>query len=91
MEIFVVFNGVYVDYIVFSIFLIFNWKKVLDDCYYEIFFIVNSYFGIGWGDCGFYLEVDEWANLKFSVVVWAMLIFMFIFMYIIFYFELFKD
>lgn len=74
VEIFVVSNGVHVDYIVPSISPIFNWKKVLDDRHYDTPFTENSYLGIGWGDRGFYLEVDEWANLKPSVAARAMLI-----------------
>jgi uncharacterized protein (TIGR02117 family) len=74
VEIFVVSNGVHVDYIVPSISPVFDWKKVLDDRHYETSFTANSYLGIGWGDRGFYLEVDEWANLKPSVAARAMLI-----------------
>lgn len=74
IEIFVVSNGVHVDYILPSISPYFNWKKVLDDRHYETPFTDQSYLGIGWGDRGFYLEVDEWKNLKPSVAARAMLV-----------------
>ena len=74
VEIYVVSNGVHVDYIVPSISAHFSWKKVLDDRHYETPFAKHNYIGIGWGDRGFYLKVDDWANLKPSVAARAMLI-----------------
>jgi uncharacterized protein (TIGR02117 family) len=73
IEIYVVSNGVHVDYILPSISPYFNWKEVLDDRHYETPFTEQSYLGIGWGDRGFYLEVDEWKNLSLKVAARAML------------------
>ncbi|NBC06666.1 MAG: TIGR02117 family protein [Bacteroidetes bacterium] len=74
IEIYVVSNGVHVDYVLPSISPYFNWNKVLDDRHYETPLTEQTYLGIGWGDRGFYLEVDEWKNLKPSVAARAMLI-----------------
>lgn len=74
VEIFVVSNGVHVDYVLPSLSPYFNWKEVLDGRHFETPFTENNYLGIGWGDRGFYLEVDEWANLKPKVAARAMLI-----------------
>ena len=74
IEIFVVSNGVHVDYVLPSISPYFNWKEVLDYRHFHTPFAENNFLGIGWGDRGFYLEVDEWANLKPKVAARAMLI-----------------
>ena len=73
IEIFVVSNGVHVDYIVPSISPYFNWKKGIDDSHFDTPFTEQNYLGLGWGDRGFYLEVDEWANLQPKVAARAML------------------
>ena len=74
VDIYVVSNGVHVDYVIPSISPYFNWKKVLDDRHYATHFTEQTYLGVGWGDRGFYLEVDEWKNLKPRVAARAMLV-----------------
>lgn len=74
VEIFVVSNGIHVDYVVPSISSYFNWKQVLDDSRYDTPFSENNYLGIGWGDRGFYLDIDTWAELTPKVAMRAMLI-----------------
>lgn len=91
IDIFVSINGMYVDYIVFIQNQLFDWIKIIDGSFYVKLFIEYLYFGIGWGDLGFYFELEIWDNLFLRIVVKVMFYFIFIIMYVMGYEILFYD
>lgn len=74
VEIFVVSNGVHIDFLVPAISPHFDWTAILNDQHYQSKFTEDTYLGIGWGDKGFYLDIPTWADLTPKVAMRAMLI-----------------
>lgn len=58
-EVFLVTNGVHVDVVLAGKDVPERWKKQLPAQMYGC-----AYYGIGWGDRGFYLETPDWASLS---------------------------
>lgn len=74
VEVFIVSNGVHTDFVVPAISPFFNWKNILDDRHYDTKFSEENFLGVGWGDKGFYLDIESWATLTPKVACRAMLI-----------------
>lgn len=56
-------NGMHTDFIVPTQNTLFDWTTLIDSQPYEKNLTQYPYLGIGWGDWGFYIELDEWENL----------------------------
>lgn len=74
IDIFVSTNGMHVDFIVPSQHPSFDWTKIIDSAPYSKSLSQYSYLGIGWGDPGFYLELETWDKLSLKIAAKAMLI-----------------
>ena len=56
-------NGMHTDFIVPTQHSLFDWTTLIDSQPYEKSLTAYPYLGIGWGDWGFYRELDAWENL----------------------------
>ena len=56
-------NGMHTDFIVPTQNGLFDWTTLVDSAPYEKALKEYPYLGIGWGDWGFYVELDAWENL----------------------------
>lgn len=56
-------NGMHTDFIVPTQNSLFNWTTLIDSQPFEKKLNEYPHLGIGWGDWGFYIELDEWENL----------------------------
>ncbi len=56
-------NGMHTDFIVPTQNNLFNWTTLIDSQPFEKHLKDYPHLGIGWGDWGFYIELDEWDNL----------------------------
>lgn len=73
VDIFVSTNGMHVDYIVPTRNQLFDWSKIIDSSPYAKSLTEYPYLGIGWGDPGFYLELETWDKLSFKIAAKALL------------------
>lgn len=73
IDIFVSTNGMHVDYIVPTQNQLFDWTRIIDSTPYDKPLTDYPYLGIGWGDPGFYLELETWDKLPFSIAAKALL------------------
>lgn len=74
IDIFVSTNGMHIDFIVPTQHSLFDWTKIIDGTPYAKPLDQYSYLGIGWGDPGFYLELEAWDKLSLKIAAKAMLI-----------------
>ena len=56
-------NGMHVDFVVPTQNNLFNWADFIDSQPFDKTLENYPFLGIGWGDWGFYIELDEWDNL----------------------------
>ena len=71
-EVYVMSNGVHVDFVLLIDQLPAEWLKNIDMNEYGFTKEQATYLGFGWGDRGFYLNTPTWAELKFSTAVNAL-------------------
>lgn len=74
IDIYISTNGMHVDFIVPTQHQLFDWTKIIDGTPYEKSLSAYDYLGIGWGDPGFYLELESWDKLPLKIAARAMLI-----------------
>lgn len=74
VDIFVSTNGMHVDFIVPTQHKLFDWTKIIDHAPYEKLLAEYPYLGIGWGDPGFYLELETWDKLSLKIAAKALLL-----------------
>lgn len=74
IDIFLSTNGMHIDFIVPTQHPLFDWTKIIDSAPYAKPLDQYPYLGIGWGDPGFYLELEAWDKLSLKIAAKAMLI-----------------
>lgn len=74
IDIFLSTNGMHIDFIVPTQHFLFDWAKIIDSTPYAKPLNQYSYLGIGWGDPGFYLELETWDKLPIKIAAKAMLV-----------------
>jgi len=74
VDIYISSNGVHTDFIVPAITDTQDWRELIDDRIYATPFSEETWLGVGWGDRGFYLDIEEWANLTPKIAMKAMLV-----------------
>lgn len=67
IEIFLVSNGVHVDFVVPARSAVRDWTQELPPSWFERVDPFHDHLSFGWGDKGFYLETPTWSDLRFSV------------------------
>ena len=73
IDIYVSTNGVHVDYILPAKNHIMDWAKVINSQPFPRNLGEYPHLGIGWGDPGFYLEIETWGHLTAKIAARAML------------------
>ena len=74
VDIYVSTNGMHVDFIVPTQHESFDWTKLIDSTPFAKPLHQYPYLSIGWGDPGFYLELETWDKLTVKLAARAMLI-----------------
>lgn len=74
IDIYITSNGVHTDFILPAVHHVHDWRNLIDDGIYATPFAQDTWIGVGWGDRGFYLDIEEWANLTPKVAMKAMLV-----------------
>lgn len=74
VDIYISSNGVHTDFIVPAVNDVTDWRTMIDDSQYATPFSSATWLGLGWGDRGFYLDIEEWANLTPKIAMKAMLV-----------------
>jgi len=64
VEVFVSTNGMHVDFILPTQNHLFDWSQLIDSQPFAKEIREYPFLGLGWGDWGFYVELDEWENLS---------------------------
>ena len=67
IDIFIISNGVHVDFVLPIEKMIGNWTEIINAKDYGYSKEELKYVGFGWGDRGFYLEIEKWADMTFKV------------------------
>ncbi|MEM6321656.1 MAG: TIGR02117 family protein [Bacteroidota bacterium] len=73
VDIFLTTNGMHVDFVVPTQHSLFDWSQFTDSTPYEKALSNYPYLGIGWGDWGFYVELDAWENLSAKLALKTLL------------------
>lgn len=73
IDIYVSTNGMHVDFILPTQNHLFDWTKIADSKPFDKDLSEYPYLGIGWGDWGFYIELDEWKNLTAKLALKTLL------------------
>jgi len=74
VDIYISTNGMHTDFIVPTQNKLFDWTSILDSRDYNRSLADFSFLGIGWGDYGFYLELEAWNKLTPKLAAKAMLL-----------------
>ena len=73
IDIFLSTNGMHTDFILPTRNKLFDWSTIIDSQPYEKDLHSYPYLGVGWGDPGFYLELESWDKLSVKIAAKAML------------------
>ena len=74
IDVFVGTNGMHVDFILPTRHPLFDWTTIIDGQPFGQPLSRYRYLGMGWGDPGFYLELEAWKKLTFKIAARAMLL-----------------
>ncbi|MEM8910114.1 MAG: TIGR02117 family protein, partial [Bacteroidota bacterium] len=74
VNIFVSTNGMHTDFIVPTQHSLFDWSQIISSRPFDKALQDYPYLGIGWGDPGFYLELEAWNKMTAKLATRAMLI-----------------
>jgi len=64
VEVYLSTNGMHVDFILPTQNHLFDWNQLIDSQPFAKKINAYPFLGLGWGDWGFYVELDEWENLS---------------------------
>lgn len=73
IEIFLTTNGMHVDFVVPTQNSLFDWTQITDSTPFDKPLSEYPFLGIGWGDWGFYVELDAWENLSAKLAMKTLL------------------
>ena len=63
IEVYLSTNGMHTDFILPTQTYLFDWNQLIDNQPFAKPIHAYPFLGLGWGDWGFYIELDEWKNL----------------------------
>ena len=64
IDIYLTTNGMHTDFVVPTKNYLFDWTQIVDSRPFAKNIADFPHLGIGWGDWGFYIELDAWENLS---------------------------
>lgn len=63
VDIYLTTNGMHTDFVLPTQTHLFDWAKIIDSQPFEKEIKEYPFLGLGWGDWGFYIDLDLWENL----------------------------